>query len=368
MPDTITPTIGVQNGNTTVRVDADIGAPANPGPGQSTGSQLNSINPSVTVNNSDNTATTVGIKIGTDPTNPSAQVNFAFGARQDGSPVEYVTQSTINGQTVSLPGIRTEYPQASPGTTIGAGVNVANEPRILQSPTADNPNAQTIIGQTYVGAGAAVNLQTGDAALNVVGGARIIAPSNDPTQLPAVSLGGQLQVGGGGVTVNPTLVPGFEPPAMNAAFDSVRIKSPQPDAGNGQTTADPQAALDAVRRSPEYGQAMTGLQAGGVDRNAAPDSPADRLATGVALDAQRRGVPVGEINFGNTIINAQGNSDRNVFYGGQTNSDLRISESQALNTPALEQVSKAQVQQQANPQTPAPQQEQQQEQKPRTMQ
>jgi hypothetical protein len=369
MPDTINPSIGVQNGNTTVRVDAEIGAPANPTPGQ-TGTQLNSITPSVTVINGDNTATTVGVKIGTDPTNPSIGVNFQFGQRQDGMQVPYETQSTFNGQPVSLPGFTTVYPQPSSGTTVGAGANVFKEPTILQTPTPDNPNAQFQAVQPQVGLGAAVNLQTGDAAVNLVGGARIIAPSNDQTQLPGANLGASLQVGGNGVTLNPTAtVMGAEPSPMDAAFDSVRFRNPQPQPGNDATNANPQTALDALRRSPEYDQAIKGLQQGGVNRDVAPDSSTDRLGVGIALDAQRRGVPVSGVDFGNPIINAQGNSDRNVFYGGQGNSELRISESQALNTPALEQVAKAQAQTAPAPQVANPQLETQtQEPKARSMQ
>ena len=361
MAETVNPSIGIQSGNTTVRLEGEIGSPSKPGPTQDpTASQLNSVGATVTTINGDNTSTSIGVKIGTDPTNPSAQVNFQFGQRQDGQAVPTTTESTWRGQPISLPGMTTVYPGASPGTTIGAGVNITSEPRVLQTPTPENPNAQFIAGQTYVGAGVAVNLQTGQAAGNIVAGGQLVAPSStDEKQIPGASVGAQLQIGGGGVNLSPNAnVLGTAPPPMDAAFDAVRFKNNPPPAGNTQPGVDPQVAVEALRRSPEYGQALSGLQQQGFDRNPAPDSPTDRLATAIALDAQKKGVPVSGVDLGSTVFNAQGNSDRNVFYGGQSNSELRVSESQALNTPVAQQMAKAQEQQAQTPQVqPAPTQQ-----------
>lgn len=361
MSETITPTVGVQTGNTQIRVEGEIGAPANPPPGQVPGgTQLNSVGVSATTLNGDNTTATFGVKVGTDPTNSSVQFNASFGPRQDGQPVEYTTRSInpINGQPVEMPGIRTVYPQPNGDTTLGAGVMVTGQQQILQQPSINDPNAQFIIGEPYVGVGAAVNLNNGNAAANLVGGYSVIAPSRDPdNQVVGVSAGGQLQIGANGVNLSPNAnIYGTNPPPMNAPFDEVRFNSPQPqnqDQNRGQNF-DAQSALDTLRRSPEYGQAIAGLLRNGYPLNPEPDSPGDRLAVGLTLAAQQNKTQIPSVDFGNSIVNTQGNADRNVFYGGQSNSEFRISEQQALNTPVADQVAKANQQRAQETQSPAP--------------
>jgi hypothetical protein len=339
MSDTITPTVGIQTGNTQIRVEGEIGAPANPPPGQAPGNQLNSVGVSATTLNGDNTVTNFGVKVGTDPTNPSIEFNASFGPRNDGVSTPYTTQSInpINGQPVEMPGIRNVYPQPNGDTTIGAGVMVTGQPQVLQQPTVDNPNAQVILGQTYAGAGAAVNLNNGDAAANLVGGYSVIAPGGS---IPGISVGGQLQVDRNGANLTPDVnVYGTNPPPMDAPLDNVRFNTPQTQEQG--RAFDPQAALDTLRRGPEYNQALTALQQNGHPLNPAPDSATDRLAVGLALSAQENKAQINGVDFGNTIVNAQGNADRNVFYGGQNNSGLRISEQQAINTPVTDQINQA---------------------------
>jgi hypothetical protein len=341
MSDTITPTVGIQTGNTQIRVEGEIGAPANPPPGQTPGSQLNNVGVSATTLNGDNTVTNFGVKVGTDPTNRSFEVNASFGPRTDGEATPYTTQSVnpISGQPVELPGIRNVYPQPNGNTTLGAGVMVTGTPQVLQQPTPENPNAQVLLGQPYAGAGVAVNLNNGDTAGNLVGGYGVIAPGNGGP-VPGINLGAQLQVDKNGARLSPDVnVYGTNPPPMDAPFDSVRFGTPQTQEQG--RAFDPQAALDTLRRGPEYNQALTALQQNGHPLNPAPDSATDRLAVGIAIAAQENKAQINSVDFGNTIVNAQGNADRNVFYGGQNNSGLRISEQQTINTPVTDQINQA---------------------------
>jgi hypothetical protein len=363
MSDTIKPGIAVQTGNTQIRVEGEIGAPANPAPTQAPGgTQLNNIGASVTVINGNNTTFSVGGQVSTDPTNPGFQVNLGIGPRQDGQMYEYTTRSPnpLNpSQSIELPAFGTRYPELTGNPSIGAGVRIEGSPQILQQPTPGNPGNQIITGQPYAGAGIGVDLNNGNTSVNLDAGYSVIAPSRDPdNKIPGVSAGAELQFGNNGVRLNPDVnVYGTNPPPMDAPLDSVRFRQP-PQEPAQPPAFDSRAALDTLRRSPEYGQALNGLQQNGHPLNAAPDSPTDRLAVGIALSAQKNGEPVNSVNFGNTIVNAQGNPDRNVFYGGPANSELRVSEQQTVNTSVVDQVTRAnQERTQATPQNPGPERE-----------
>jgi hypothetical protein len=350
MSDTVKPGVTFIQGNTQVRVEGEIGPPANQPPNQPGRTQLNGIGGSVSTNNPDNTSTSIGAQVTLDQTGrpDGFRINFGNGPRQDGQPQPYTTTSTnpVTGQPMEMPGFRMVYPQANNDPIVGAGVRIESPLRPLQTPTPQDPNAQLILGQTSIGVGGAVNLNNGQTAGNVTLGGSVVAPIlNDPyrarTEVQGITVGPQVQFGSNAPT---TIAPygnvfGTTPSPEIAPANTLRFSNPQPQ--DQPAAFNPQAALDNLRRGPEYNQALTGLRENGYPQTVTPDSPTDRLAVGIALAAQKNGAQVTSIDIGNTVFNAQGNPDRNVFYGGQENSQLRVSEQQSITTPVTDQITRA---------------------------
>jgi hypothetical protein len=88
--------------------------------------------------------------------------------------------------------------------------------------------------------------------------------------------------------------------------------------------------------------------------NPAPDGATDRLAAAVAIEARKNNLTNFDVAVGNTVINNEGKTDRNLFLTSNelpAGKNVYTSEANALNTPVADQAVKAQQAQTA----PAPQ-------------
>lgn len=283
------------------------------------------------------------------------QVKFSLGATPGGEAKPITTTQDyplMDGTTrkIELPGLTTQYPD--PGvnrTAVGIEVTGTKQDVLSASPLGFDVNASAA-PRIGIAAGANAN---GNSAVGLDVGADVT--SNLGNRQVGVQI---MDTTREGLSVKP-----YErAPASNANLENTFGALYEPTRPAPPPT--PEQLADKLREEPSYKQALSGLQQQGHPLNVAPDSATDRLAVGIALDAQKKGASVSGVDFGNPIINAQGNADRNVFYGGQANSELRISESQAVNTPVNEQVAKAaqqtqtpQVQQAPSQQLDAPTQE-----------
>ena len=292
------------------------------------------------------------------------QINVSLGATPGGEAKPVTTTQDfqlMDGTTrkIELPGITTQYPD--PGvnrTAVGVEVTGAKQQVLSASPAGFDINASAAprVGVAY---GENAN---GRSAFGIDAGADIT--SNLGNRQVGVQL---MDTSKDGLSIKP-----YErDPTSNANLGKTFDALYEPTRPVPPPTPDQQAA--SLREDPAYKAALGGLQKQGYEMNPAPDSATDRLATSLALDAQKKGASINSVDFGNTIINSEGKSDRNVFYGGQGNSELRISETQAVNTPVSEQMAKSQAQPAQIPQIANPQQQlenptQSQEQKVRSMQ
>lgn len=295
------------------------------------------------------------------------QINVSLGATPGGEAKPTTTTQDfqlMDGTTrkVELPGFTTQYPD--PGvnrTAVGIEVTGAKQDVLSASPLGFDVNASAaprigIAAGTNANGNSAVGLDVGADVTSNLGNRQVGVQVMDSTRE--------------GLSVKPYQ----REPASNANLENTFGALYEPTRPAPPPTPEQQAGK--LREDPSYKEALSGLQQQGHPQNVAPDSATDRLALAIALDAKQKGASVSGVDVGNTIINSEGKSDRNVFYGGQGNSELRISETQAVNTPVSEQMAKSQAQPAQTPQTGNPQQvlenpqqsQFQEQQKPRTMQ
>ncbi len=287
------------------------------------------------------------------------QVNVRLGAPPPGE--VNVTSTPQNFQlmdgttrVIDMPAITTV--RADPGVDRTAvGVTVTGTPQQL----AGDPLNVTATPQASLAVGGNANgttVVTGD----------VRAQLDSPVGQRDVGVQAQYNSQNGGVSVTPYQTDRNGNAALGNTMDALYAPSrPQPTPT--APAVNPEQAAAALRDEPLYKQALGALQQQGHSLNPAPDSATDRLAAGIAIAAKQQGVDkIDGVTMGNTVVNAQGNADRNVFfYKGEPNSDHRVSEQATVGTPVADQASKAQTQQAqtppaqhaANPQLDAPAQE-----------
>ncbi len=277
----------------------------------------------------------------------SGQINVSLGATPGGELKPTTTTQDfqlMDGtiRKIELPGLTTQYPD--PGvnrTAVGVEVTGAKQEVLSASPLGYDVNASAAprIG-IAVGGNAngnnAVGLDVGADVTSNLGNRQVGVQIMDTTKE--------------GLSVKPYQ----REPASNANLENTFGAVYEPTRPAPPPT--PEQLAGKLREEPSYKEALSGLQQQGHPLTVAADSATDRLATAIALDAKQKGASVTGVDFGNTIVNSDGKSDRNVFYGGQANSELRISETQAVNTPVSEQMAKSQAQPTQTPQTGNPQQ------------
>jgi hypothetical protein len=244
-------------------------------------------------------------------------------------------------RTIELPAYSTQYPD--PGVNRNAvGVTVTGTPQQV----AGDPLNVTATPQASLAVGGNANgttVVTGDvrAQLDSLLGQRDVGvQAQYNSQTP-------------GVAVTPYQTDRDGNAALGNTMDALYAPS-RPQPATSPAAVNPEQAAAALREDPLYKQALGALQQQGYPLNPAPDSAADRLAAGIAIAAKQQDVDrIDGVSVGSTVVNAQGNTDRNVFfYKGEPNSDHRISEQAAIATPVADQAVKAQADQGQTPQAP----------------
>lgn len=276
------------------------------------------------------------------------QVNVQFGQRP-GTPTAYTTTQTYtlpDGTTrdIQMPGMRIERPDPGVDRT-AVGVTVTGSP---QQVTGDPLNV-TATPQASLAVGANAN-----GTVVVTGDAR--AQLNSTLGQRDVGVQAQYNSDQNRVTVTPFQTDPNGNGALNNTMDALYAPSrPQPTPAPAAPNAEQAAA--ALREDPRYGQAISALQQQGHPLEVKPDSPTDRLAVAVVIAAQQQNVDeIRGIAYGNTVVGANGQPDRNVFFHkDEPSGNLRVSEQAALSTPVGQQAlqSQQQTQPQNTPNAPA---------------
>jgi hypothetical protein len=275
------------------------------------------------------------------------QVNVEIGQRP-GTPTAYTTTQTYtlaDGTTreIEMPGMRIN--RDDPGVDRTAvGVTVTGSP---QQVTGDPLNV-TATPQASLAVGANAN-----GTVVVTGDAR--AQLDSTLGQRDVGVQAQYNSDQNRVTVTPYQTDRNGNAALDNTMDALYAPSrPQPTPAPAAPNAEQAAA--ALREDPRYGQAISALQQQGHPLEVKPDSPTDRLAVAVVIAAQQQNVDeIRGIAYGNTVVGANGQPDRNVFFHkDEPSGNLRVSEQAALSTPAGQQAVQAQqTPTQNNPNAPA---------------
>lgn len=275
------------------------------------------------------------------------QVNVEFGQRP-GTPTAYTSTQTYtlpDGTTreIELPGMRIERPDPGVDRT-AVGVTATGSP---QQVTGDplNITATPQVGLAVGGNANGTVVVTGDARAQL------------DSALGQRDVGVQAQYNSdqNRVTVTPYQTDRNGNAALDNTMDALYAPSrPQPTPAPTAPNADQAAA--ALREDPRYGQAISALQQQGYPQDVKPDDRTDRLAIAAVIAARQQNVDsIGGMSFGNTVVGANGQPDRNVFlFKNEPGSEVRFSEQAALSTPAGQQAVQAQqTPTQNNPSAPA---------------
>ncbi len=273
------------------------------------------------------------------------QVNVTFGARPGGEVRQTTTTQDFrlmdgSVRSVELPAITTDRPDPGVDRT-AVGVTVTGTPQqVVGDPlnVTATPQASLAVGGNANG----TTVITGDVRAQL-----------DST-LGQRDVGVQAQLNSqSGLSVKPFQTDRDGNAALGNTMDALYAPS-RPQPATPPAAVNPEQAATALREDPLYKQALGALQQQGYPLNPAPDSAADRLAAGIAIAAKQQGVDrIDGVTVGSTVVNAQGNADRNVFfYKGEPSSDHRISEQAAIGTPVADQAVKALAQQAQTPQAP----------------
>ncbi len=269
------------------------------------------------------------------------QVNVSFGSRPgEATPYTSTQQYTLPDGTVrdiELPGMRIERPdpgvdRTAVGVTVtGNAQQVAGDPLNVTA----TPQASLAIGANANG----TTVVTGD----------VRAQLDSTLGQRDVGVQAQYRSDQDRLTVTPYQTDRDGNAALGNTMDSLYAPSrPQPGTPSTPALSADQAGA-ALREDPLYKQALGALQQQGHPLDPARDGATERIAASVAIAAQQQGVDrIDGVSFGNTVINAQGQTDRNVFFfKGEPSSELRVGEQAALSTSVGEQALKAQQASQA---------------------
>lgn len=274
------------------------------------------------------------------------QVNVEFGQRP-GTPTAYTTTQTYtlpDGTTreIQMPGMRIERPDPGVDRT-AVGVTATGSPQQI---TGDplNVTATPQVGLAVGGNANGTVVVTGDARAQI-----------DST-LGQRDVGVQAQYNSdqNRVTVTPYQTDRNGNAALDNTMDALYAPSrPQPTPAPTAPTAEQAAA--ALREDPRYGQAISALQQQGYPLEVKPDDRTDRLAVAAVIAARQQNVDsIGGMSFGNTVVGANGQPDRNVFlFKNEPGSEVRFSEQAALSTPVGQQALQSQQTQTQTQNTPA---------------
>jgi hypothetical protein len=245
--------------------------------------------------------------------------------------IETKAINPLNGQEVSLPGIVNGADRKVEGTIVGVGAQVGFPSQNLNS----DPNGVPVNAAPFVDAGVGVNLKTGDTAAKIIGGADI---TSAPGSGPGITVGGQVTLDPGGrVSAGPYIgQPGRNGSALEDVVGTLRETAQNPRAPITETRGD---ARDALYRDPMYAQAVGAMKEQGYTFGSNGDGQSERIAAAVVQAAKEQGLGgIKEVHVGNTVIDANGKSDRNIFvFDGEPNAagtrQARTSENVAINTP-----------------------------------
>lgn len=263
------------------------------------------------------------------------QVNVQFGQRP-GTPTAYTTTQTYtlpDGTTrdIEMPGMRIH--RDDPGVDRTAvGVTVTGSP---QQVTGDPLNV-TATPQASLAVGANAN-----GTVVVTGDAR--AQLDSTLGQRDVGVQAQYNSDQNRVTVTPYQTDRNGNAALDNTMDALYAPSrSQPTPVPVAPTAEQAAA--ALREDPRYGQAVSVLQQQGYPLEVKPDDRTDRLAVAAVIAARQQNVDsIGGMSFGNTVVGANGQPDRNVFlFKNEPGSEVRFSEQAALSTPVGQQALQSQ--------------------------
>lgn len=276
------------------------------------------------------------------------EINVEFGQRP-GTPTAYTTTQTYtlpDGTTreIQMPGMRIERPDPGVDRT-AVGVTATGSPQQI---TGDplNVTATPQVGLAVGGNANGTVVVTGDARAQI-----------DST-LGQRDVGVQAQYNSdqNRVTVTPYQTDRNGNAALDNTMDALYAPSrPQPTPAPAVPNAE--QAVAALREDPRYGQAVAALQQQGYPLEVKPDDRTDRLAVAAVIAARQQNVDsIGGMSFGNTVVGANGQPDRNVFlFKNEPGSEVRFSEQAALSTPVGQQAlqSQQQTQTQNTPNAPA---------------
>jgi hypothetical protein len=321
--ETIKAGAAVESNDVSGRVNAEFGRSAEDGKMKYEG-----VGASVEVRTGFSTQVGAEVKVGPE------SVEFSIGSKPTPLSPELIETKAINplnGQEVSLPGIVNGANRKVEGTIVGVGAQVGFPSQNLNN----DPNGVPVNAAPFVDAGVGVNLKTGDTAAKIIGGADI---TSAPGSGAGITVGGQVTLEPGGrVTAGPYIgQPGNNSSALEDVVGTLKETAQNPRAPVTEARGD---TRDAMYRDPMYGQAVSAMKEQGYTFGSNGDGQSERIAAAVVQAAKEQGLGnIKEVHVGNTIIDANGKSDRNIFvFDGDPNAagtrQAKASENVAINTP-----------------------------------